>query len=369
MSSLKVDAKTLEALRPYSFDHDGLVRFAARLGRSGQNQVTGDLKPPAPGDVMGLPALGTPRRAQLRARGLELLRAKKVAVVILAGGMATRFGGVVKAVVPVLGERTFIDLKIGDVTELARRIETPIPIWVMSSFSTHQKTVQYLDERWPQQHVEVFSQDVSLRLTPEGELFLDDHGVPSPYATGHGDTTFALRRKGLLRSFLAQGGEYVFVSNVDNLGATLDPALIALHVENGAEASVEVVRKAPGDKGGAPARLNGTAQIIEGFRFPPGFDQDSIPVFNTNTLIFSARAIDRDFDLPYYQVDKSVAGRPAVQFERLIGEVTAFLSTRFIEVEREGPEGRFLPAKDVAELQRRLPDIATVAASKRAFEG
>ena len=42
-----------------------------------------------------------------------------------------------------------------------------------------------------------FEQNVSLRLTPEGALFLDEHGQPSVYSTGHGDLPDALRRSGL----------------------------------------------------------------------------------------------------------------------------------------------------------------------------
>ena len=49
------------------------------------------------------------------------------------------------------------------------------------------------------------------------------------------------------------------MSNVDNLGATLDPAIIGAHLEaneaSGAKITAEVVAKEPGDKGGAPARV------------------------------------------------------------------------------------------------------------------
>ena len=159
------------------------------------------------------------------------------------------------------------------------------------------------------------------------------------------------------------------MSNVDNLGATVDPAIVGLHLERGAALTAEVVRKEPGDKGGAPARLDGRLEIIEGFRFPKGFDQDSIPVFNTNTFVLDAAAIDRDFELPYYRVEKTVDGRPAIQFERLVGELTAFLPTAFVEVDREGADGRFLPAKDPDELGRRVGSIRQVIGSRRSLEG
>jgi UTP--glucose-1-phosphate uridylyltransferase len=213
--------------------------------------------------------------------------------------------------------------------------------------------------------IDVFPQYVSLRLTPQGQLFIERDGTTSPYAPGHGDLTFALRRSGLLQKFRAGGGRVLVMSNVDNLGATLDPALVGLHLERGAKLTAEVVRKEKGDKGGAPARLDGVPQIIEGFRFPKEFDQDSIPVFNTNTFLLDAEAIDRDFDLPFYKVEKQVEGQTAVQFERLVGELTAFLPSTFVEVEREGADGRFLPAKDPDELARRLPMIQQITDARR----
>ena len=61
-------------------------------------------------------------------------------------------------------------------------------------------------------------------------------------------------------------------------------------------------------------------------------------------------------------VEKQVDGRPAVQFERLIGELTSALESRFVHVPREGQRSRFLPVKDTAELERRRPEIARHAA-------
>ncbi|MBM4282889.1 MAG: hypothetical protein FJ137_19775 [Deltaproteobacteria bacterium] len=365
-TTFDLDAQTKNDLARYGFDEAALARFAARTGDSGSNAVRGTLTPPAAEDVVALPALGTGERRRLRDDGLALLRAGKIGVVILAGGMATRFGGVVKAVVPVLGERSFLQVKLDDLAALQAATGVRVPTFVMSSFATDDRIRAHLTELG-RPDVEVFPQLVSLRLTPEGALFHNVDGSPSPYATGHGDLTFALRASSVLKRFRDGGGRTLCMSNVDNLGATLDPAMVALHHASGVAITAEVVRKEKGDKGGAPARLDGVPQIVEGFRFPTSFDQDSIPVFNTNTFILDAARVDRDFDLPFYRVEKSVDGRTAVQFERLVGELTAFLPSRFVEVSRTGEDGRFLPAKDPEELARRLDDIAAVARSPRSL--
>ncbi|MDB4988822.1 MAG: UTP--glucose-phosphate uridylyltransferase, partial [Myxococcaceae bacterium] len=79
--------------------------------------------------------------------------------------------------------------------------------------------------------------------------------------------------------------------------------------------------------------------------------------FNTNTLIFDLAAIDQDFDLSWFTVTKEVDGKKAIQFERLVHELTAFLPTQMLGVAREGDDGRFMPVKDPPELAARRPAI------------
>jgi UTP--glucose-1-phosphate uridylyltransferase len=352
-NALSIDDAIRRELARFGFDEAQLARFAARLtaGREDSNWIGGAIVPPAADDVSALPARGTPSHAELVERGARAIAAGEVGVVFLAGGMATRFGGVVKAAVPVTGGRTFLGLKHADVP-------AHVPAFVMTSFATHDRIVAQVREE--HLHGECFPQLVSLRLTPEGTLFRERDGAPSPYATGHGDLTFALRASGVLARFRARGGMLLYMSNVDNLGATLDPAVIGAHLARGAAITAEVVRKDPGDKGGAPARVDGVPQIVEAFRFPASFDQATIPLFNTNSFVFDAAAIDRDFELTFFRVEKQVEGASVIQFERLVGQLTAFLPSHFLEVPRGGPEGRFQPVKDPDELAQRRPDIEAI---------
>jgi UTP--glucose-1-phosphate uridylyltransferase len=353
--ALHIDDATRAELSRFGFDEAQLAQFAARAGDTSQTYVTGRIGPPASEDVSSLPASGTVAYAELAARGEAAIRAGEVGVVVLAGGMATRFGGVVKAAVPVTQGRSFLDLKLADVGGR-------VPAYVMTSFATHDRIKQQLvDESLV---AELFPQLVSVRLTPGGELFRERDGALSPYATGHGDLTFALRASNVLARFRERGGRYLHMSNVDNLGATLEPAVIGAHIVHGAKVTAEVVRKEKGDKGGAPARVDGVPQIVEAFRFPPAFDQDSIPLFNTNTFVFDAAAIDRDFDLTFFRVEKAVGDAKVIQFERLVGQLTAFLPSHFLEVPRSGPGGRFQPVKDPEELDQRRADIETILRSR-----
>jgi UTP--glucose-1-phosphate uridylyltransferase len=346
---LQIDAATQRELAPFGFDPAQLARFAQRI-QSGRetSHLTGAIAPLEPHDCSLLPARGTADHARLESLGQTAIARGEVGAVILAGGMATRFGGVVKALAEAFPSRTFLSLKLADLQN--------IPTFVMTSFATHDRIAAYLAGS----RVETFAQLVSLRLVADGALFRDEHGAPSPYATGHGDLTFALRSSGVLARFRARGGKLIYMSNVDNLGATLDPAVIGAHLAGGAKISAELVRKLLGDRGGAPARVDGVPQIVEIFRFPPSFDQDTIPLFNTNSFVFDAEAIDREFDLTFFRTDKNVGDTKVVQFERLVGQLTQFLPTHFIEVPRGGPEGRFQPVKDPEELELRRAEIREI---------
>lgn len=323
-----------------------------------QNRIRGHVEPPDQGDLRALPPLGGDVRRALTERGEEAMRRGEVGAVILAGGMATRFGGVVKAAVNVLDGQSFLELKLRDVQSVAERADATIPVYLMTSFATdaeiEKMAAPLSTDRCP---ITTFPQFISLRITPEGDLFRDAEGALSAHAPGHGDLTFALRRSGVLQRFRESGGKTLMMSNVDNLTATLDPAVIGAHLEAGAALTAEMAPKEPGDKGGAPARVDGRAQIVEAFRFPEDFDQERIPVFNTNTFVLDAAAVDAEFPLTWFSVNKTVDGKPAIQFERLVGELTAFVDSAFLRVERHGPDARFQPIKTPDDMDKERPDI------------
>jgi UTP--glucose-1-phosphate uridylyltransferase len=372
LNDLSLSPENVALLERYGFDRATFDMLRTRLKKGeateAHNRIRGKVTPPEPGDVVPLPPLGSPERKKLEAAGTELIRQGLVACVVLTGGMATRFGGVVKAAVEVARGKTFLDLKLADIQKAAERTNGKVPVYLMTSFATDADVTRMAklatSNRVP---VETFAQYISLRLDGEGNIFRESDGDVSPYAPGHGDLSFAMRRSGVLAKLLAQGVTHIFMSNVDNLAATLDPAIIGAHIESGQSISVECADKAKGDKGGAPARVDGVLQVVEGFRFPKDFDQDSIPVFSTNSFVIDAAAIDRDFDLTWFNVIKEVEGKKVVQFERLVGELTAYLPCHAIGIAREGDDGRFMPVKDPPELEARRPAIVSLLEKRGAI--
>lgn len=356
---IDVDRRTSDLLERFGFDEPLFESLRERVAAGElspeSNVVQGSVEPPDESDLTPLPAPGEPRYDDARADGLDALRRGEVAQVVLAGGMATRFGGVVKAVLTAVDGKSFLEGKLEQTTALERALDTRVPVALMTSFATDDAIREHVDERRLGEPF-VFNQYVSLRLEPSGELFLDDEGRVSPYAPGHGDLFQALRRSGTLDALRSGGVRVVTISNVDNLGARVDPVVVGAHLLAGHPVTCEVARKER-DLGGAPVRVNGRLQLVEGPRFPASFDQELAPVFNTNTALVDIDALDQDYDLTWLYVRKDVDGRGAVQLERLYHEISAFVPTQFLVVPRRGPRGRFSPIKTPADLERAQDDL------------
>lgn len=366
-----VSEEKRQTLERNKFDAEAFLALWKRY-RDGQldetsNRIHGEVRPPGPEDLDVLPGRESVEGRRLREIGREAIEAGKVGMVVLNGGMATRFGGVVKGCVDVFDGRSFLELKLRDAGQWGGEVD----FLLMNSFSTDDTTREHLVDNdyfgVDSSNVFMFRQNVSIRVTPDGELFRTDDGDISLYAPGHGDLAEALNR-GVLQRFIDRGGEYLMMSNVDNLLATLDPLVVGAHVRaadgSGVEMTVEAVRSDPGDSGGKPARVDGELEIVESFRFPEGFDWETIPVHNTNTFMFNAEALQRSFDLNWYVVDKEVEGRTAIQFERLAGELSAFLQTQCLSVPRQGARSRFLAVKTREDLEENRGFLKEVMADR-----
>jgi UTP--glucose-1-phosphate uridylyltransferase len=281
---------------------------------------------------------------------------------------------VVKALVEAFDGKTFLDLRLRENATWSERAGVPVPLWLMTSDATEEPVRAALAERRARPHVATFTQDLGLRLTREGAVFRGDDGEPSTYAPGHGDLPDALRRSGLLDAFVKAGGKTVWITNLDNLGGTIDAAILGHFIERGRDVLVEVAPKVAGDRGGIPVWADAKdpgghtvrrLQVLEEFRLPKEFDATRVGVFNTNTFVVRADALlHTPIHFHWFEVEKKVGDRVAVQFERLLQEVTAAAEATYLQVPRDGAVSRFLPVKDFDELAHRKADIHAVAESR-----
>ena len=169
----RLDPQLLAELGEHGFDPEQLIEWSAMLDRgSDQNRVTGEVTAPDPGDVLPLPEHESDDERRLAARGMQALARGELALVVLAGGMATRMGGVVKALVEAVDGRTFLDIRLAEREYWSRAADASLPLWMLTSHATDGPIRAALGDRLDGVDVDVFRQYVSLRLTPEKTLLL-----------------------------------------------------------------------------------------------------------------------------------------------------------------------------------------------------
>ena len=322
-----------------------------------RNYIAGNVQVPSTSDYETLVDLRS--KHELASIGRDALESGKLALLVLNGGMATRFGGVVKGTVLVDTGLSFLGLKL---TDGLRHIGSQGPplVLLMNSFATDELTQEHLRENghfgYRKDRILSFDQCLSVRFDKSGALYRDESGAPSYHGTGHGDAVHALGLSGLVPRLKAAGVETLFVTNVDNAVATIDATLYGHHIQSGRAATVELVENDGGDTGGAPYWLDGHLQLVENFRLPPS-QRCNPPVFNTNTFWLNLDVFESPPALTWLAVTKEVNGTQVVQFERLLGEVSAFVESQFVCVPRFGKDSRFIPVKRPEDLQQQRAAI------------
>jgi UDP-N-acetylglucosamine pyrophosphorylase len=296
----------------------------------------------------------------------------KTVVLKLNGGLGTSMGlEKAKSLLRVRQELTFLDIITKQFLRLRDAGAPGLELLFMNSFSTSADTARAL-AAYP-------------ALGDPGQLELMQNKVPKIGVTslapiswpsnptlewcppGHGDIYPSLLGSGLLDQMLKEGKEFLFVSNSDNLGATLDLRLLGFFAKSEAPFLMEVVSRTPADrKGGHLARRNSDQRLLlrESAQCPEQDldmfqDIERHRYFNTNNLWIRLSALHRELDrgdgllpLPLIRNEKTVDPRdksaPKVyQLETAMGAaIECFDGAGAIQVQRN----RFSPVKSTSDL-------------------
>lgn len=128
-----------------------------------------------------------------------------------------------KSALEVKDDMTFLDLTVRQIEHLNTTHRVDVPLILMTSFNTHDDTLRIIKKYANQQlRITTFNQSRYPRIHKETLLPLAKHADDDKslwYPPGHGDLYNAITQSGVLDQLIAEGKEYIFVSNSDNLGA------------------------------------------------------------------------------------------------------------------------------------------------------
>ncbi|PWN86598.1 putative UTP-glucose-1-phosphate uridylyltransferase [Acaromyces ingoldii] len=335
----------------------------------GEKLVWDKVKAPAPEQI-------TPYDQLKPASNTSLLN--KLAVLKLNGGLGTTMGCTgPKSVIEVREGMTFLDLSVRQIEHLNSTYNVNVPFILMNSFNTDDDTARVI-QKYANHNVEIltFNQSRYPRVNKESLLPCPRSATSDKslwYPPGHGDLFDAMYNSGLLDRLINAGKEYVFVSNVDNLGADVDLNIYQHMIDTQAEFISEVTDKTKADvKGGTLIDYEGTIRLLEIAQVPSEHVEDfksvkKFKIFNTNNLWLNLHAIKRvlendELDLEIIVNNKSLgSGEAVIQLETAVGAaIKHFKGAKGVNV----PRSRFLPVKSCSDLLLITSDLYSLEHGK-----
>jgi len=193
----------------------------------------------------------------------------KTVVCKLNGGLGTGMGlDKAKSLLKVKGDDTFLDLTAKQIASMRVTYGSNVKFMLMNSFSTSEDTLNFFKDKYPalaaEDGLEMMQNKVpKLDATTYVPATCDSDPSNEWCPPGHGDLYAAMVGSGRLDALLAEGFVYMFVSNSDNLGATLDLAILTHFASIEAPFMMECCERTNNDKkGGHLAVRNSDKQLI-----------------------------------------------------------------------------------------------------------
>ncbi|MEE4364555.1 MAG: UTP--glucose-1-phosphate uridylyltransferase [Desulfotignum sp.] len=288
----------------------------------------------------------------------------------LNGGLGTSMGlNSPKSLIKVKSLLSFLDIAVLQ----NRHLNPDVPLIFMNSFSTRPDTLDALSAHpWLQKRS--LAVDFIQHKVPKVDATLLEPASHPENQTlewcppGHGDVYAALVSSGMLDQLLKNGYEYAFVSNIDNLGAVIDPAILGYFIENNLNFMMETADRTANDKkGGHLAQVKSGRYVLREIAQCPQNETElqafqdiqKHRYFNTNNLWIRLPALQRIIakkkgvmPLPLIWNQKTVDPRdpdslPVYQLETAMGSaISVFDRAGAIRV----PRTRFIPVKNTNDL-------------------
>lgn len=190
----------------------------------------------------------------------------KLAVLKLNGGLGTGMGCVgPKSEIQVKEGFTFNDVIARQIQAASKNCGVEIPLIHLTSFNTddaiQSKIKSNVKSGMP------YGTAVLQNRFPK--LYAKTH-VPTKdpeefknwYPPGHGDLYSVLYERGVIDGLLKAGKEFLFISNIDNLGATIDPTILGYMLENKLSFLMEVAERTQADSKGGHLALHKASQRL-----------------------------------------------------------------------------------------------------------
>jgi hypothetical protein len=314
--------------------------------------------------------------------GMDALRNGEVAVVSLAAGAGSRWtqgAGAVKAINPFCKlngqHRTFIEVHLAKSRQIQNRVGQSVPHVFTTSYLTHEPIKSFINkaesygytgplllsagrsiglrmvpmvrdlrfawEEMPQQLLDEQAQKVRESLhkalinwakqTGEATDYTDNLPGQCLHPVGHWYEIPNLFRNGVLLQLLQERPQlrYLFLHNIDTLGANLDPTLLGWHIQQKTALSFEVIARRIDDRGGGLARINGRPRLVEGLAMPREEAEFALSYYNSMSTWIDIDALLAAFKLT--RSDMNDAPKVATAIRNLAAQMPTYITLKDVK--------------------------------------
>jgi UTP--glucose-1-phosphate uridylyltransferase len=296
---------------------------------------------------------------------------KRTVILKLNGGLGTTMGlQGPKSLIPVKNNLTFLDITALQSINLNKKSGSRVPLILMNSFRTDSSCSQFM-KKYPELNVDIpvsFIQNMFPRIdiSTLAPVTFPENPQLEWNPSGHGDIFTSLMTSGILDRLIERGYLYAFISNIDNLGASLDTGILGYFISNKFSFLMEVTDRTWMDrKGGHLARHKDGRLILREAAQCPEQDRQSFQdisrhcYFNTNNLWINLLDLKRLLEEKNYVLNLPMIcnkkkidptdpdSKEVFQLESAMGTAIAvFSSVSALRV----PRSRFAPVKNCEEL-------------------
>ncbi len=231
----------------------------------------------SPADALSLAKVDA-RRAEYEEKGLQAIRAGKVAAVLLAGGQGTRLGldapkGTFN--IGVNKELSIFACQMNNLKKVVEKAGVYPHLFVMTSDLNDAPTRAFFKEKnyfgYDCTKIHFYVQKTAPAFSFDGKILLEEKHKPVLAPNGNGGWYVSLKEAECGSILASEGIEWLNVYGVDNvLQRICDPVFIGATLDSGLACSGKVVRKASAEeKVGVLCKENGLPSVVEYFEMPP----------------------------------------------------------------------------------------------------
>ncbi|MCW7498106.1 UTP--glucose-1-phosphate uridylyltransferase [Leptospira levettii] len=303
---------------------------------------------------------------------LDTTLLSKLVVIKLNGGLGTSMGlDKAKSLIPIKGNLSFLSVMAKQIEYLRNKYGIDVPLLFMDSYNTQEDSQRELIQSGFKQSLRSsFLQNKVPRLDAKTFVPIKTNVEKENWCPpGHGDIYFTMMEEGILDELLSKGFEIAFLSNGDNLGATVDPQIVSYLLKEDIHFAMEMTPKTLADKkGGAIYRklVGGKLiqyELLETAQVPKEHEHEfsglgKFRTFSTNNLWINLRALKERFQKGNFSLSlivnpKQVSGKDVIQLETAMGSAVGnFSKFKGIII----PRDRFAPVKKTEDYLIRRSD-------------